>query len=465
MSRFLLVLVVLGFIAAGCGQTDDKAEAVNKVQDGSDSSVHAATNVIPGSYEDWCAEHGVLEAVCTKCHPKLIPIFKAKGDWCAEHGFPESFCPVCHPDRGGRPDADLTADLAPADGMVVKLKSPEVAKQSGIETAETLPGGQAATVIATATIVVDNSKTAQVSVRAPGVVRNFKIELGAWVKEGDPLAVIESAALAEVRARVVSSRAHAAVAQADYVRAKDLFDKGISAIREVQEAQRDLEEATALVTASLAALDMAGAGEGQGGVYELLAPIHGVVTQRNFSVGTLVDQEAPIFEIVNTSTLWAEIDIPESQAGQVAMGQRVVLQVDALPDREFEGVIRYVAPVIDTRTRTIRARASLDNREGMLRANMFARAHVFSRSLEQGVLVPRTAVQEAKGIQLVFIPVAEGEYHVRRVRTLPSDGDFVTVKAGLQAGEYVVTTGSFLLKTETLKGSIGAGCCEIEKPT
>lgn len=46
-----------------------------------------------------CSEHGVLEAVCTKCNPALAPIFKAKGDWCEEHGFPESFCPICHPER------------------------------------------------------------------------------------------------------------------------------------------------------------------------------------------------------------------------------------------------------------------------------------------------------------------------------------------------------------------------------
>ena len=45
-----------------------------------------------------CREHGVPEAVCTKCNPSLIPVFQAKGDWCEEHGFPESFCPICHPE-------------------------------------------------------------------------------------------------------------------------------------------------------------------------------------------------------------------------------------------------------------------------------------------------------------------------------------------------------------------------------
>ena len=46
-----------------------------------------------------CAEHGVLEAVCTKCNPALAPVFQAKGDWCDEHEFPESFCPICNPEQ------------------------------------------------------------------------------------------------------------------------------------------------------------------------------------------------------------------------------------------------------------------------------------------------------------------------------------------------------------------------------
>lgn len=452
----LLLLVTLAACQGSGNVSQGEAET--------SSAAESTGSTVAGSAE-MCAEHGVLEAVCTKCNPKLIPVFQAKGDWCAEHGFPESFCPICQPDKGGRPQLDLTDDGAPSDGMIVNLKTPQVAKQAGFETATAIPGGQAGTVIATATIVADNSKSALVNVRAPGVVRKFRIEIGEWVNAGDPLVVIESASLAEGRARLQSARARLAVAEANHSREKELHDKGISAFKEVQVAQQELDGAIAEVSASTAAVEMAGSGEGQGGAYELLAPISGVVTQRNFSVGTLVDQEAPIFEIVNTSTLWAEIDIPESQAARVAVGQRVVLQVDGLPDREFEGVIQYVAPVIDTRTRTIRARALLNNQDGALRANMYARAHIFLYSLEAGVLIPRTALQEAKGVQLVFIPVSESEYRARRVRAVPSDGDLIAVMEGLQIGEPVVTTGSFLLKTETLKGSIGAGCCDaVEKP-
>ena len=89
---FILVLVAL----AACSWKAEVAPA-------GDSNV---TSAVALSAESMCKEHGVLEAICTKCNPKLIPVFQAKGDWCPEHGFPESICPICHPERGGKRPRD-----------------------------------------------------------------------------------------------------------------------------------------------------------------------------------------------------------------------------------------------------------------------------------------------------------------------------------------------------------------------
>jgi hypothetical protein len=61
------------------------------------AAAHAPADVKPGSYEDWCDEHGVPESQCTRCNPALIPAFKATKDWCEEHGLPESQCTKCNP--------------------------------------------------------------------------------------------------------------------------------------------------------------------------------------------------------------------------------------------------------------------------------------------------------------------------------------------------------------------------------
>lgn len=452
---FLSLSFLVLFAATGCGSRRETASESPPASTGT-----AAPVQVGAAGEGMCSEHGVLEAVCTKCNPKLVPIFKSKGDWCAEHDFPESFCPICHPELGGRPSGDVAPDEAPADGMRVTFATKEVAEQVGLETTPALRGDEAGAIVATALLAADASKNAFVNVRFPGVIRRFQVDLGTVVAKGTPLAMIESGDIADGRARLQSALARSEAAEANYEREEALHEKGISALKDVQSAKQALVEANAEVAAASASVGMVGDSDDGAGVYALLAPIAGVVTARHFTVGTSVDREETIFQILDTTTLWAEIDVPESQANRVAVGQKVTLDVDGMPGRAFVGKIRYVAPLIDTSTRTIRARAAIDNSDGALRANMYALARIAVGSPGGTALVPRAAVQEAKGVKLVFVPVADDAYEARRVRVDPSDDALVAVTAGLRPGELVVTTGSFLLKTETLKESIGAGCCD-----
>jgi cobalt-zinc-cadmium efflux system membrane fusion protein len=100
----------------------------------------------------------------------------------------------------------------------------------------------------------------------------------------------------------------------------------------------------------------------------------------------------------------------------------------------------------------------------VLRGNMFARARIsVAGGAGSALRVPRAAVQRAKDVQLVFVRLAEDVYEARRVQVGEADGELVSVRGRVAPGDQVVTTGSFLLKTETLKESIGAGCCEVEE--
>ena len=92
---------------------------------------------------------------------------------------------------------------------------------------------------------------------------------------------------------------------------------------------------------------------------------------------------------------------------------------------------------------------------------MYGQARIAAEQ-RQAVMVPRAAVQRAKGVEVAFVRLSETDFETRRVETGISEGALIEVKKGLRAGEEVVTQGSFLLKTETLKDSIGAGCCEVD---
>jgi hypothetical protein len=94
----VLALAALGIAAAGCGKESAQTSKTEASMETSPAPAaetgegQAVANVVPGSYEDWCDEHGVAESACTRCDPSLIPAFKAVNDWDEEHGLPMSQC-------------------------------------------------------------------------------------------------------------------------------------------------------------------------------------------------------------------------------------------------------------------------------------------------------------------------------------------------------------------------------------
>ena len=96
-TMILISMMAAAFVLiSGCGKSGEKTGAA-RTEDAAGKS-HAPAEVVPGSYEDWCEEHGVAESACSRCNPSLVAAFKATNDWCGEHGLPESQCLQCNPD-------------------------------------------------------------------------------------------------------------------------------------------------------------------------------------------------------------------------------------------------------------------------------------------------------------------------------------------------------------------------------
>ncbi|MBI5508910.1 MAG: efflux RND transporter periplasmic adaptor subunit [Deltaproteobacteria bacterium] len=446
MRRRRLVVTLALFALTGCREPEAA------------TATAAPTAAAEGAF---CKEHGVLEAVCTKCNPALIPVFKAKNDWCEAHGFPKSFCPICNPERGGRPAAEVADDGAPADGTKVRFKTKETARLAGLGFARVEERPRRSELTTTARVVYDAARVAQINARSPGVVRAIRADVGSQVRVGAPLAVIDSAGVGADQSRAQAARSRVQVAEAGHARVATLHAEGIAAQREVLAARQELETARAELAAAQAALGMVGGTADGAARYALTTPIAGVVTERHAALGRLVDTEATLFEVVDTSVMWAELDIPEAELPRVAVGQTVVLSVDGLADRERSGTLSYLAPAIDLQTRTVKGRVALANADGGLRANMFGRATISVTAPRPALMVPRAAVQRARSAQLVFVRLFEDQFEARRVQVGQADGALLEVTGRLQPGDEVVTDGSFLLKTETLKESIGAGCCDV----
>jgi cobalt-zinc-cadmium efflux system membrane fusion protein len=197
----------------------------------------------------------------------------------------------------------------------------------------------------------------------------------------------------------------------------------------------------------------------------LRAPIAGIVVERKGVLGTLATSETSLATVADPGLVSALIDVREDDASRVRAGQTVVVEIDGVRERAFTGTIEWIAPVVDPRTRTVRVRAGLANHEGLLRSNQFGRALITVEPGRAGVVVPRESVQRHGDGSLVFVRTGPGVYEPRPVSTGASKESLVTIAGDVKAGDAVVTTGAFLLKTELSRDGIGAGCCEVNAPT
>jgi len=253
-------------------------------------------------------------------------------------------------------------------------------------------------------------------------------------------------------------------------RQESLLEKRVSTEKDLLESEVNLATARIRVEAAVSRLKVLGlsssdiedvvrSGDSRS-TLEVLSPFSGMIVSRDAVVGELVPAGGSLITVSDTTNMWALLNAYEGDMAVIEKGQKVVLLLDGSDSRQFDGIVAWVSSALDERTRTLPVRAQFPNLDGKLRANLFGRARVEVSPPQPRLLVSRDAIQWEGCCNLVFVPEAETVFVPRKVLLGFSVGDEFVVEEGLQEADSVVTTGSFLLRTEIMKESIGAGCCE-----
>lgn len=356
---------------------------------------------------------------------------------------------------------------------VISLASPAIARTAGFEYAQVGTSDLSRAIERNAEIVYNANQYARLSSRAPGVIVQVHKDLGDRIKKGEVVATVDSMALGSAKADFLQSSELLALWRANAQREQSLMDKGASTERALLEAQTRLAQARIAVARARQQLRILGLSdediarvtkEGDtGSLLSITAPFGGTLIERAAVMGEVVDENDMLFAIADTGLMWAMIDLSERDLASVRRGQEVVFRIDGIANREFPGRLTWISTQLDKRTRTIRARAELDNSGQMLKAFMFGRATITAGAGTRAVTVPRAAVQWDGSCNIAFVRTSEDGTTFQPVQlTLGFDtGDRYEVLKGLAVGDTVVTGGSFVLKNELLKDSMGAGCCEV----
>jgi membrane fusion protein, heavy metal efflux system len=432
----------------------------------------------------FCSEHSLYEDECHLCHPELLqqnrdpaPIDlistpltelvtdaersdRPDGLFCTEHGVSESDCGVCHP--------DLLIKKAVGEGMKIRFSSPQSAKKAGVRTGLAQQGVVNIGETALGRLSYNMNKLALVSPFAEGVIRTVYVEAGEVVQKGQLLAEINSPAVADAKSALVKALVDEERTRLELKREEYLLESKVSTKQDFESAQASHATSVSEVERSRQQLLNFGLTDEEvkqvenkrssSSILPLRAPFDGSVVERNAVIGMTVEIGSPLFEIADLATMWLELSVAEGAAVQLQTGSAVMATFEAFPRETFDGELIWVSSHIDESTRMVNARVLLPNPDHRLKSGLFGSALITESKEKACLTVPSDAVQTINGQSIVFAKLEDDLYEARVIQLGPIESGRTAIIQGILQQEEIALTESYILKSELLKGKLGAGC-------
>ena len=297
------------------------------------------------------------------------------------------------------------------------------------------------TIVATATVTAVQG--VKVSAETGGRVSRVDFKSGAIVKAGDVLIQLDTAS---EDAQLASAEATASLARANLTRVRKLSKQNLSSQDALDSAEAKVKETVAQAHNVRALIAKK----------TIKAPFSGRLGLRLINLGEILREGDAIVSLQTLDPIYVDFSIPQKSLLRLKPGLEVRVTVDAAPDKTFTGKILATNPEVDPVTRSVRVRAKIANPDEILRAGMFANASVVMPEKQTVLPVAATAIAYATFGDSVFVveqqkndQSGEAELVLRQqfVRLGQARGDFVDVIDGLNAGETVVTSGVFKLRS------------------
>lgn len=466
---------------------------------------------------EWCKAHNVPEAECIECNPQLVKRGPDYG-WCKVHGVAQ--CPFEHPEVAELASAPVVSPdtLARAEQALalrprpendsrcalhthrIQFASNEALEKAGVDINVVRQRRLVEAVVANGEVVYDETRMAHLSTRVPGTVWRVDRQVGDRVKAGDVLALIDAAEVGRLKSEFLQAIAQYRLRQTNYERLSALAADGSIPERQAREANSAFQEGQIRLLGAQQALVNLGltveyhelaelltdeiarriqflglpasmssefsTGSTTSNLLPIVAPLDGVVVQREPVPGEVVATTAVLFTVADISRHWLILNVRQEDAAYVKLGQAVKFQPD---DREnaaaLDGDVAWISTAADDETRTVKVRVDLLNPDLSMRANTFGTGRIILRDEPAAMVVPSEAVHRDGACSIVFVrdrnylqPQSPKFFHVRTVRVGVQDGGETEIIAGLLPGEVIASKNSVVLEAQLLKSNLGAGC-------
>lgn len=362
--------------------------------------------------------------------------------------------PAYTSDRPGKaPDCGMDlvpvyADEKPAGPPGTVSLTMEKRQMIGVRTGVVERRELTRTIRAVARVEYDERRVREVRTRVSGWVEKLYVDFtGKLVEQGDPLFSLYSPELvATQREYLLALEGHSKLKDTTFPEVSE----GSASLLEVSKRRLLLWNVTPQDIQNLARTRQPKTS------VTLYSPIRGFVIQKDVFEGKYVTPDTELVRVGDLSVVWVNADIYEYELPLVRSGQEASVTLSYFPNERFSGRLIYVYPDVNTDTRTARVRLEFPNPDGKLKPGMYANVEV-QVDLGEQLVIPREAVLDSGTTKVAFVAHEDGRFEPRSLELGPETELGVAVRSGLAEGEKVVTSGTYLIDSESrLKSALGA---------
>ncbi|MFT7242839.1 MAG: Cu(I)/Ag(I) efflux system membrane fusion protein [Candidatus Azotimanducaceae bacterium] len=321
--------------------------------------------------------------------------------------------------------------VAAESGPGTVFISPHVVNNLGVRSVNVKMSRLDTEIVTVGYVQYDEEKLVHVHPRVEGWIDELYVKTsGEAVKKGDPLYALYSPELVNAQEEylIALSRSNQLLMDAALtrLRALQLSDE---VIQELRQSRKVLQKTI------------------------FYSPQTGVVDNLNIREGFYVKPGTKILSIGSLDEVWVEAEVFERQSSLVRVGDAVLMSLNYVPGREWQGRVDYIYPTVDAETRTIRLRMRFSNTDHLLKPNMYAQVVISTGSLQQVLLVPNEALIRTARQERVVLDLGDGQFKSVEVKTGQRGPDAVEIVKGLRLNDRVVVSAQFLLDSESSRSS------------
>ena len=362
-----------------------------------------------------------------------------------------------------KPDAHSEQDAHAEEGGAIKL-TPAQVKQAGIVSEVVQHRAEVKTINAPGSVDFDVYKLADITTLLDGAIQARHVRLGDEVKKGQRLVTITSSALAQSEAAYLRAEAEHRKSKLGLKRIETLAKEKIVSQARLQQATSVHQAAHANLAAARASLSSSGLSgkkldalisSSQDGQLTLYAPSSGTIVADHFRIRQHLAARTQLMQVVDESTVWAEVKRSQSQMGGITTGHSAIVSTKD-NTKYYKAKVINVHHQLDKKTRTVGVRLEVENPEDALHPGMFVSAEIETGSGDESLLLPERAIQRQGSELIVFVEEEPGYFERREVRVGKASMGFVPVLEGVKEGESIVVKGAFVLASELVKSGFEA---------